>query len=152
MTQLQLSDGSMVRAHMFGQSEKHEKLVLTEEEEAMIKSVRSSWSAILSLSNIDDGTDFFKSGAGSMDVTRYVCVRVWLCMFLCVWMDHISHSPPPPPPLSRLVEEVKDATEVELETDDVYMYPSFEEFTRQVVLKSRGGEDSGFEYHPVRHT
>ena len=52
--------------------------------------------------------------------------------------------------LCRLVEEVKDAAEVELETDDVYMNPSFQEFTRQVVLKSRGGEDSTFEYHPVR--
>ena len=52
--------------------------------------------------------------------------------------------------LCRLVEEVKDAAEVELETDDVYINPSFQEFTRQVVLKSRGGEDSTFEYHPVR--
>ena len=49
----------------------------------------------------------------------------------------------------RLVEEVKDATEVELETDDVYLNPSFEDLTRQVILKSRGGEDSTFEYHPV---
>ena len=70
ITQLQLSDGQMVRAHMFGQTEKQEKLVLTEEEEAMVEKVRASWSAILSLSNIDENTDFFKSGAGSMDVTR----------------------------------------------------------------------------------
>ena len=52
----------------------------------------------------------------------------------------------------RLVEEVKDSTEVELETDDVYMNSSFEEFSRQVILRSRGGEDTSFEYHPVRHT
>ena len=70
ITQLQLSDGQMVRAHMFGQTEKQEKLVLTEEEEVMVEKVRASWSAILSLSNIDENTDFFKSGAGSMDVTR----------------------------------------------------------------------------------
>ena len=74
VTQLQLHDGHMVRANMFGQTEKQEKLVLSEEEEAMIEKVRASWSAILSLSNIDNSTDFFKSGAGSMDVTR--CVRV----------------------------------------------------------------------------
>ena len=44
---------------------------------------------------------------------------------------------------------MKDATEVELETDDVYMNPSFKEFTRQVVINSRGGEDATFEYDPV---
>ena len=60
----------MIRAHMYGQTANLEKLVLTEEEEEMIEKVRASWSAILSLSNIDEHTDFFKSGAGSMDVTR----------------------------------------------------------------------------------
>lgn len=55
---------------MFGQTERHERLVLTEEEEEMVEKMRASWSAILSLSNIDEHTDFFKSGAGSMDVTR----------------------------------------------------------------------------------
>ena len=49
----------------------------------------------------------------------------------------------------RLVEEVRDATEVDLETDDVYMNPTFEEFTRVMVLKNRGGDEAGFEYHPV---
>ena len=49
----------------------------------------------------------------------------------------------------RLVEEVKDTVEVELETDDVYMNRTFGDFSRQVVLRSRGGEDTKFEYHPV---
>ena len=38
----------------------------------MMETVRGSWKAILSLSNIEDHTDFFRSGAGSMDVTRYI--------------------------------------------------------------------------------
>ena len=54
--------------------------------------------------------------------------------------------------MCRLVEEVKDAIEVELETDDVYMNPSFKEFTRQVVVNSRGGEGTTFEYDPVSTT
>ena len=70
MTQLQFSDGNMIRAHMFGQTEKQEQLVLTPEEEDMVEKMKASWSAILSLSNIEEHTDFFKSGAGSMDVTR----------------------------------------------------------------------------------
>ena len=61
----------MIRANMFGQTERQEKLVLTPEEEKMIGTVRASWKAILSLSNIEDHTDFFNSGAGSMDVTRW---------------------------------------------------------------------------------
>ena len=60
----------MIRAHMYGQTEKQEKLVLSQEEEGMVETVRGSWRAILSLSNIEDHTDFFRSGAGSMDVTR----------------------------------------------------------------------------------
>ncbi|CAI8056591.1 Cytosolic 10-formyltetrahydrofolate dehydrogenase [Geodia barretti] len=51
--------------------------------------------------------------------------------------------------VTRLVEEVRDATEVDLETDDVYMNPTFEEFTRVMVLKNRGGDEAGFEYHPA---
>ena len=58
----------MIRAHMYGQTEKQEKLVLSQE--GMVETVRGSWRAILSLSNIEDHTDFFRSGAGSMDVTR----------------------------------------------------------------------------------
>ena len=72
VTQLQLADGHMIRANTFGQTEKLEKLVLTGEEAAMMETVRGSWKAILSLSNIEDHTDFFRSGAGSMDVTRYI--------------------------------------------------------------------------------
>ena len=44
---------------------------------------------------------------------------------------------------------MRDAAEVDLETDDVYMNPTFEEFIRILVLKSRGGGEASFEYHPV---
>ena len=60
----------MIPASKWGKVEKVEKLELTPEEKQMQELIRASWSAILSLSTVDDQTDFFKSGAGSMDVTR----------------------------------------------------------------------------------
>jgi len=113
--QLQFEDGQMIPASKWGKVEKVEKLELSPEEEGMQEAVRASWIAILSLSTVDDQTDFFKSGAGSMDVTR-------------------------------LVEEVRDKTGVGLETDEVYMNTRFEDFVRLVVLKSRGGEETKFEF------
>ena len=69
VTQLQF-DGQMIPAWKWGKVEKVEKLELTPEEEGMQEKVREVWSSILSGLAIEDSTDFFKSGAGSMDVTR----------------------------------------------------------------------------------
>lgn len=41
----------------------------TPEEKTLIESVRDVWEAILSV-DIEDETDFFACGAGSMDVVR----------------------------------------------------------------------------------
>ena len=70
MTQLQIEDGPVFLASKWGTDMKIEKLDLTEEEEEMREGIRSVWSSILSGMLIEDHTDFFKSGAGSMDVTR----------------------------------------------------------------------------------
>ncbi|XP_059618232.1 cytosolic 10-formyltetrahydrofolate dehydrogenase [Phlebotomus argentipes] len=43
----------------------------------------------------------------------------------------------------RLVEEVKDAFDVELENETLFMAPTFQEFFTQVVLVSRQGGSSG---------
>ena len=69
MSQLQF-DGQMIPAWKWGKVEKVEKLELTLEEEEMQEKVRGVWASILSGQVIEDGTDFFKCGAGSMDVTR----------------------------------------------------------------------------------
>ena len=69
VTQLQF-DGQMIPARKWGQDMAVEKLELTPEEEDMQEKARGVWSAILSGQVIEDGTDFFKCGAGSMDVTR----------------------------------------------------------------------------------
>ena len=70
MTQIQFEDGHMIPAWKWGKVEKHEKLELTPEEEQLQEKIRSIWSAILSGQAVEEHTDFFKSGAGSMDVTR----------------------------------------------------------------------------------
>ncbi len=50
----------------------------------------------------------------------------------------------------RLIEEVKDACDVSLDNDTVYMASVFGEFIAQVILKSRdGGKGAKFEYDSV---
>lgn len=72
VTQLQFEDGQMIPAGRWGRVEKVERLELTEEEAAMKETIKATWSSILSGAAIEESTDFFKSGAGSMDVTRLV--------------------------------------------------------------------------------
>ncbi len=50
----------------------------------------------------------------------------------------------------RLIEEVRDACDVSLDNDTVYMASVFGEFIAQVILKSRdGGKGAKFEYDSV---
>ena len=67
------------------------------------------WKGILNLSSIDSDTDFFKSGAGSMDVTRLV------------------------------EEVRERCGGVELTPEHVYMGPTFEDFLHIVVTTARSG-------------
>ena len=60
----------MINASKFGQaSEVREVLILTDEEKAVAENLRATWKAILN-TEVSDDTDFFKAGAGSMDVVR----------------------------------------------------------------------------------
>ena len=69
MKNVQYSDGRMVPASKFGQADASESLELTEEEKGMQEKLKDAWHGILN-KDITDETDFFKSGAGSMDVVR----------------------------------------------------------------------------------
>ncbi|XP_075983493.1 cytosolic 10-formyltetrahydrofolate dehydrogenase [Anticarsia gemmatalis] len=101
-------NGKMINAqNFFKANEDKVTLELTAEEKIFVESARDIWKAILRI-DIDDDTDFFTSGAGSMDVVR-------------------------------LVEEIKDISNVELQNEDIYMNTTFEEFYNIAVLKSRGG-------------
>ena len=108
----------MIPAWKWGKIEKHEKLRLTTEEEQLQEKIHAIWSGILSGQTVEEHTDFFKSGAGSMDVTR-------------------------------LLEEVRELTGVEMENDDAYMNSTFSEFVTQLVLISRGGEGTELDYDAV---
>lgn len=103
-------NGKMINAqNFFKASEKKASLELTADEKQFIENARVIWKAILRL-DIDSDTDFFDSGAGSMDVVR-------------------------------LVEEIKDLANIELQNEDIYMNTTFEEFCTTAILKARG--DSG---------
>ncbi|KAK0082203.1 hypothetical protein PV325_010892 [Microctonus aethiopoides] len=79
----------------------------TKEEEKYVELIRQMWNNILNL-EIENDTDFFASGGGSMDVVR-------------------------------LVEEVKDQLNIEIQNTDVFMTPVFIDFVSTVILAGRGG-------------
>uniref|UniRef100_A0A8C8WP45 formyltetrahydrofolate dehydrogenase n=1 Tax=Panthera leo TaxID=9689 RepID=A0A8C8WP45_PANLE len=84
-------------------------LELTEAELVMAETVRSAWKRILpSVLEVEDSTDFFKSGAASVDVVRLV----------------------------EEVKELCDG--LELENEDVYMATTFGDFIQLLVKKLRG--------------
>uniref|UniRef100_A0A6P7GV70 10-formyltetrahydrofolate dehydrogenase n=1 Tax=Diabrotica virgifera virgifera TaxID=50390 RepID=A0A6P7GV70_DIAVI len=64
-------NGRMKNASVLDQITKQVEIELTPEEIVLIESVRAVWEAILNI-DIEDDTDFFASGAGSMDVVRLV--------------------------------------------------------------------------------
>ncbi|XP_031571747.1 cytosolic 10-formyltetrahydrofolate dehydrogenase-like isoform X1 [Actinia tenebrosa] len=70
---LQLADGRMVSASKYGlEEEETVALELTDDEKVIMEKIKTIWSGILANPDINDETDFFKAGAGSMDVARLV--------------------------------------------------------------------------------
>ena len=65
-------EGKFVQANEYGKSMEEEvQIELTDEEKAMASQMRQVWNEILKIEIADD-TDFFATGAGSMDVVRLV--------------------------------------------------------------------------------
>lgn len=102
----------MLPANKFGKESDDElsNIELTDEEKSYLPVIKTIWQGILNI-DINDDTDFFSSGAGSMDVVR-------------------------------LVEEVKDNIGIALQNTDVFMAPSFKQFTVAVALAGRGASAS----------
>lgn len=70
---LQLADGKMIPASRFGQAEEvEEALVFSDDEKLIEEKLKEIWVGILANPDIGEETDFFKAGAGSMDVARLV--------------------------------------------------------------------------------
>ncbi|XP_072856104.2 mitochondrial 10-formyltetrahydrofolate dehydrogenase [Pogona vitticeps] len=106
---LQFEDGRMIPASKYFSMDEMSSVELTEEEKKMAEDIKSIWKGILSnVAVIDDTTDFFKSGASSMDVVRMIEEIKQICSTL------------------------------ELQNEDVYMAPKFGDFIQTVVRKYRG--------------
>ncbi|CAO2605892.1 Cytosolic 10-formyltetrahydrofolate dehydrogenase, partial [Lemmus lemmus] len=109
---IQLEDGKMMPASQFFKGSASSDLELTEEELATAEAVRSTWMRILpNIPQVEDSTDFFKSGAASVDVVRLV----------------------------EEVKELCDG--LELENEDVYMATTFKDFIQLLVRKLRGEDE-----------
>ena len=80
-----LPNGKMMAASKFGgdMSSEHQELQLSADEVDIQTKARGIWKGILNV-DIEDSTDFFDCGAGSMDVVRYpiICLPCWLFLIL----------------------------------------------------------------------
>ncbi|XP_016861102.1 cytosolic 10-formyltetrahydrofolate dehydrogenase isoform X2 [Homo sapiens] len=111
---IQLEDGKMILASNFFKGAASSVLELTEAELVTAEAVRSVWQRILpKVLEVEDSTDFFKSGAASVDVVRLV----------------------------EEVKELCDG--LELENEDVYMASTFGDFIQLLVRKLRGDDEEG---------
>lgn len=121
---VQLEDGKTISAAQYGQNV---ELVavgeLSTAEQEMADKVKEIWRRILNVDQVNDQTDFFKSGAGSMDVVRLV------------------------------EEIRTECGGLKVEPDSVYMSTSCAEFMQTLVLISRGVSlKPPFSYDAVERT
>ncbi|KAF0029530.1 hypothetical protein F2P81_018635 [Scophthalmus maximus] len=106
---LQFEDGKMIHASKYFSSGDSASVELTDDEKKMEEEIRNIWKGILSnVLVIEDTTDFFKSGAASMDVVRLV------------------------------EEVKQKCEGVQLQNEDVYMASTFQDFIQMFVRKLRG--------------
>ncbi|XP_035113344.2 mitochondrial 10-formyltetrahydrofolate dehydrogenase isoform X1 [Callithrix jacchus] len=106
---LQFEDGRMIPASQYFSAGETSVVELTAEEVKVAETIKVIWAGILSnVPVIEDSTDFFKSGASSMDVARLV------------------------------EEIRQKCGGLQLQNEDVYMATKFEDFIQKVVRKLRG--------------
>ncbi|KAK1161498.1 cytosolic 10-formyltetrahydrofolate dehydrogenase-like [Acipenser oxyrinchus oxyrinchus] len=109
---LQFEDGKMIAASQYFKAAESTTVELTEEERSFAEEMRVVWKGILSnVEEIEDLTDFFKSGAASMDVVRLV------------------------------EEVKLRGSGLQLQNEDVYMATTFQEFIQMLVRKLRGEDE-----------
>ncbi|XP_006141494.1 mitochondrial 10-formyltetrahydrofolate dehydrogenase isoform X1 [Tupaia chinensis] len=106
---LQFEDGKMIPASQYFTASEMSAVELTAEEVKVAETIKMIWAGILSnVPIIEDSTDFFKSGASSMDVARLV------------------------------EEIRQKCGGLQLQNEDVYMATKFDDFIQKVVRKLRG--------------
>ncbi|XP_044002315.1 cytosolic 10-formyltetrahydrofolate dehydrogenase isoform X2 [Aphidius gifuensis] len=102
-----------MNAMKYGKDDDTINVEFNETELAQVELMKLMWKNILNI-DINNDTDFFASGGGSMDVVR-------------------------------LVEEIKDVFNINIQNTDVFMAPVFIEFASIVILAGRGTTDAGIE-------
>ncbi|KAM9673302.1 mitochondrial 10-formyltetrahydrofolate dehydrogenase [Trichechus inunguis] len=106
---LQFEDGKMIPASQYFSVGEMSVVELTPEEMKVAETIKAIWAGILSnIPVIEDSTDFFKSGGGSVDVARLV------------------------------EEIRQKCGGLQLQSEDVYMATKFGDFIQKVVRKLRG--------------
>ncbi|MBN3325837.1 AL1L1 dehydrogenase, partial [Atractosteus spatula] len=106
---LQFDDGKMIAASQYFHSGDSASVELTEQEKRFAEELRAIWKGILTnVDVIEHSTDFFKSGAASMDVVRLV------------------------------EEVKLKGAGLQIQNEDVYMATTFQEFIQMLVQKLRG--------------
>lgn len=106
---LQFEDGKMIPSSKYFSTGESTSVELTDDEKKMAEEIRTIWKSILSnVAAVEDTTDFFKSGAASMDVVRLV------------------------------EEIKQKCAGVQLQNEDVYMATTFQDFIQMVVRRQRG--------------
>uniref|UniRef100_A0A673NLD7 formyltetrahydrofolate dehydrogenase n=1 Tax=Sinocyclocheilus rhinocerous TaxID=307959 RepID=A0A673NLD7_9TELE len=109
---MQFEDGKMIAASQYFKAAVSSTVELSEDEKQFAQQMRVVWKSILTnVEKVEDSTDFFKSGAASMDVVRLV------------------------------EEVKLRAAQLQLQNEDVYMATSFEEFIQMCVRKLRGEDE-----------
>ncbi|XP_027729978.1 mitochondrial 10-formyltetrahydrofolate dehydrogenase [Vombatus ursinus] len=109
---IQFEDGRMIPASKYFSKGETCVVELTDEEKKVAQEIKAIWAGILSnVSTVEDSTDFFKSGASSMDVVRLVEQIRQKCGGL------------------------------QLQNEDVYMATKFGDFIQKVVRKLRGEDE-----------
>uniref|UniRef100_A0A8C5N4R9 10-formyltetrahydrofolate dehydrogenase n=1 Tax=Gouania willdenowi TaxID=441366 RepID=A0A8C5N4R9_GOUWI len=109
---LQFEDGKMIPAGQYFCLGSNAAVELTEDEKKFAEEIRAVWKSILTnVSQIEDLTDFFKSGAASMDVVRLV------------------------------EEVKLRTSSFQLQNEDIYMNTTFQNFIQMCVRKLRGEND-----------
>ncbi|KAJ6221586.1 hypothetical protein RDWZM_000131 [Blomia tropicalis] len=115
VTKLGLDNGKMIPASKYGQSSEGSDIgQLSSDELIVTAQIKSIWESILN-SLVEDSTDFFKSGAGSMDVTRLI----------------------------EAVIELDQCAQIALTNEDAYMATTLEDFRNLIITKLRTGGDTG---------
>ena len=120
-------EGKFVKAHEYGEEkEGDEEIELTQDEKNWVEKIRNVWSGILK-SGVEDDTDFFGAGAGSMDVVRLI-EEVNVILISATRCEAYF-----------LIFQVKEVCNVTLSNEEVFMATQFKDFVRTLVVVSRGG-------------